>query len=209
MTSVKLVASGYTTSSSSVSVSNPDRMYADTGSTTYATLTHSNKSTTAYYVYLSGFDFTGIPSGATVTSFTVRVKGYESSLSTSSSYAPCLVNGTSAISGTTASSNFGSSASTITVPTGSLTWGGLSDYGSNLGIRLSIMRSNKNKQGTLYIYGAEIEVTYMLPGEGPFLYVKSNGSWVQVQRAYVKSNGSWSQVSLNQAFTSGVNYVAG
>lgn len=41
------------------------------------------------------------------------------------------------------------------------------------------------------------------------LYVKQNGSWVQVYRAYKKVNGSWTQVAVDQAFESGVKYVKG
>ena len=38
------------------------------------------------------------------------------------------------------------------------------------------------------------------------LYVKQNGSWVQVSKAYRKVSGSWQEVALDQAFQSGVNY---
>ncbi len=39
------------------------------------------------------------------------------------------------------------------------------------------------------------------------LYVKQNGSWVQVSKAYRKVSGSWQEVALDQAFQSGVNYL--
>ena len=38
------------------------------------------------------------------------------------------------------------------------------------------------------------------------MYVKLNGSWVQVSKAYRKVSGSWQEVALDQAFQSGVNY---
>ena len=121
MPTARLVASSYSVSSSSVSVSNASNMYNNVDHTgSYATLTHSNKNTTAYYVYVNGFNFGSLPSGAVVSAFEVKIKGYEASLSTSSSYAPRLANGTSAISGTTASSSFSTSTQTITIPTGSL-----------------------------------------------------------------------------------------
>lgn len=41
------------------------------------------------------------------------------------------------------------------------------------------------------------------------LYVKLNGSWVEVQTAYRKQNGSWVQVAVDSAFTQGVNYLKG
>lgn len=161
MPTIRLVPSAYSVSSGA-SVSNPSNMYTNTDSTTYATLTHTNRNTNSYYVYIKGFNFSAIPSGATVDSFTVKIKGYESGESTSSSYAPCLVNGTSALSGTTASSNFGSSSSTITIPTGSLTWAQIAGYGSSFGVKVTLRRNNKNTQGYKYIQGVEIDVTYTL-----------------------------------------------
>lgn len=56
---------------------------------------------------------------------------------------------------------------------------------------------------------ADHTVLVTTSGGGPTLYVKLNGSWVQVQRAYKKQNGSWSQVAVNQAFSSGTNYKQG
>ena len=44
---------------------------------------------------------------------------------------------------------------------------------------------------------------------GPTMYVKLNGSWVEVSKAYRKVSGSWQQINLDQAFTSGTNYVKG
>ena len=163
MATARLVASTYSVSNNTVTVSNADNMYTNVDSTNYATITHTTNGTTSYYLYLKGFNFSSIPLTATVNSFTVKVRGYESGLSTSTSYAPRLYNNTSTISGASAaSSNFGTSASTITVPyTG--TWDTLASYGSNLGIRLVIRRSSRNTQGYLYIYGAEINVDYTVP----------------------------------------------
>lgn len=160
MATARLIASSYTTSGSAVSVSSASNMYTNTDSSNYATLTHTNKNTTAQYVYVKGFNFSSIPSDATVTSFSVKIKGYESEMSTSSSYAPSLVNGTTVLSGTTASSNFSDTESTITIPTGSYTWTTITGYGSDFGVRIPLRRSNKNKQGYVYVYGIEIEVTY-------------------------------------------------
>lgn len=166
MTTVKLVASTYSVTGTVVVNQNEDSLYENTSnSSNPARITHTTSGTSSYYLYLKGFDFSEIPSNAQVSSFTVRVKGYESGLSTSTSYAPRLYNNSSgttwsSITGASAaSSNFGATTSTITVPyTG--TWDTLKEYGSNLGIRLVVRRSSRNTQGYLYIYGAEIEVTY-------------------------------------------------
>lgn len=122
MATIRLVPSTYAVSSTSyLSVSDPDNMYTNTDSTTYATITNINASTSSRYLYIRGFNFDDVPSSATINSFTIKIKGYESGLNTSTSYAPRLANGTSALSNTTASSNFGTSTTTITIPTGSLT----------------------------------------------------------------------------------------
>lgn len=164
MAIIRLIPSTYAVSSTSyLSVSNESNMYANTDSTTYATITNTYASTSSRYLYLRGFNFSSIPSGATINSFTIKIKGYESGLSTSESYAPRLANGTSAISNTTATSNFGTSTNTITIPTGALTWEQITNYGSNFTIMVYVRRASRNTTGYFYCYGAEIEVNYTIP----------------------------------------------
>lgn len=165
MATIRLVPSTYAVSSTSyLSVSNADNMYTNVDSTTYATITNTYASTSSRYLYLRGFNFDDIPSGATINSFTIKIKGRETGLATSTSYAPRLANGTSAISNTTASTNFGTSTKTITIPTGSLTWSQIADtYGSNFTIMVYVRRSSRNTTGYFYCYGAEILVDYTIP----------------------------------------------
>lgn len=164
MAVIRLIPSTYAVSSTSyLSVSNASNMYTNTDSTTYATITNTYSSTSSRYLYLRGFNFDDIPNGAIINSFTVKIKGYESGLSTSTSYAPRLANGTSALSNTTATSNFGTSTKTITIPTGALTWENIVNYGSNFTIMAYVRRSSKNTTGYLYCHGAEIEVDYTVP----------------------------------------------
>lgn len=164
MATIRLIPSTYAVSSTSyLSVSNASRMYANTDSTDYATITNTNNSTSSRYLYLRGFNFGDIPSDAIINSFTVKIKGYESGLSTSTSYAPRLANGTSALSNTTATTNFGTSTKTITIPTGALTWQQIVNYGKNFTIMVYVRRSSRNTTGYFYCYGAEIEVDYTVP----------------------------------------------
>ncbi len=165
MATIRLVPSTYAVSSTSyLSVSNADNMYTNVDSTTYATITNTYASTSSRYLYLRGFNFDDIPDGAVIDSFTVKIRGYESGLATSTSYAPRLANGTSALSNTTASSNFGTSASTITIPTGSLTWSQIvNTYGDDFTIMVYVRRNSRNTTGYFYCYGAEIDVTYTIP----------------------------------------------
>ena len=65
---------------------------------------------------------------------------------------------------------------------------------------------------TAGIENSNIPATYLFEEYTPSdteLYVKLNGSWVQVAAAYKKQNGTWTQVDIDQAFQSGVNYVKG
>lgn len=164
MPTIRLIPSTYAVSSTSyLSVSNASNMYNNTDSATYATITNTNASTSSRYLYLRGFNFDDIPTGAVINSFSVKIRGRESGLSTSTSYAPRLANGTSALSNTTASSNFGTNAGTITIPTGALSWSQIENYGSNFTIMVYVRRASKNTTGYFYCYGAEIEVDYTLP----------------------------------------------
>lgn len=162
MATIRLIPSTYYLSSSSyLSVTNPSNLYANTDSTDYARVYNSRNSTTSYYIYLRGFNFDDVPEQATVTSFTIKLKAYQTGISTSSSYKPYLANGTSTING---------SCSAITNSTQVLTFTGLSadwetikGYGSSFGIRINCRRASRNTAGYMYIYGAEILVEYTLP----------------------------------------------
>lgn len=162
MATIRLVPSTYYLSSSSyLSVSNASNMYDDTDSDTYATVTNSRTSTTSYYIYLQGFNFDDIPDAAVVSSFRVLLKARQSGVSTSDSYKPYLANGTSAING---SCSVITTTATVHEFTGlSADWDDIKGYGSNFGIRINCRRASRNTTSYMYIYGAEIEVTYTVP----------------------------------------------
>lgn len=164
MATIRLIPSTYYLSNSSyLSVSNTDNMYNNTDSTTYATVTNSRSSTSSYYIYLRGFNFDDIPSGAIINSFTIKLKAYESGGSTSSSYRPYLCNGTTTL--TCSCSALSSSVQTLSFSGVSDSWDTISGYGSNFGIRINCRRASRNTTSYIYIYGAEILVDYTLPIE--------------------------------------------
>jgi len=158
MSVVRLTASSYQFSNTSyLSSSTISNAYTNIDSTTVAQINHTRSGTTAYYVYLRGFDFSQIPASATINSAIVKVKAYVSGYS---AQRPVLYNGTSAISGVpTFSSTIGTSATTSTVDITSY-WDTYKRYGSNFGVRFQIGRSSRNTASYLYIYGAEIYVDY-------------------------------------------------
>ena len=144
-----------------LTVTNESNMFTNTDSTTYGTVSNVNASTSSRYVYLRGFNFSDIPSSATVNSFTIKLKASESNLSTSSNYRPRICNGTTTLTGS--SSTIGTTTSVISFTSVSPTWDTIVGYGSNFGIRINVRRSNSNTSGSCNIYGAEILVDYTVP----------------------------------------------
>lgn len=166
MATIKLVPSTYYRSNSNyVTVTDPDNMYDVCDSTDYASIRNSRNSTSnTYYCYLRGFDFDSVPSNAIVSGFEIRIRAYESYMSTSSSYRMSLYDGTASISNTTCTSSLSTTARTYKFPIPStLTWETLKGYGSDFGIRIPLRRSSTSYNSYVYVYGAEIEVTYTVP----------------------------------------------
>ena len=166
MATIRLVPSTYARSNTNyVTVTDGSNMYANTDSTTYATVQNTRNSTSnTYYVYVRGFNFSSVPNDAIVSSFSVKIKASESYMSTSSSYRMSLYNGTTAISNTTVTSSLSTSATVFTFPIPStLTWDTIKGYGSDFGIRIPLRRSSTSYSSYVYVYGAEIEVNYTVP----------------------------------------------
>lgn len=205
MATAKLIPSEYYISSSNLAVSNEDRMYTDTSSTTYGTVENNNASTSYYYFYLRGFNIDDIPAGATVNSFTVKLRGRASGGYNSAMY---LAHGTTTISNATATQlPNSSSAATRTFANGNLTWAQIVGYGEDFGIRINCRRNRANTKSYYYIYGAEIDVDYEEPAPSDKIYAKQNGVWVEVAKAYKKVNGVWVQSSdITNIFDAGTNY---
>lgn len=164
MPTIRLVPSTYAALNSSgssvtyLSVDDTSKLYNNTDSTTYATISNTRTSTTAYYFYLRGFNFSDVPTGSTINSITIKVKTSESGLSTTNTIQ--LMNDT-----TTLGYTVSAPSTTVTTSTFSSTpnWDTLSGYGSNFGIRIAVGRSSRNTPGYLYFYGCEILVDYTLP----------------------------------------------
>ena len=162
MATMRLIPSTYALSNTSyLSISNATNMYSNTDDNAYATISNSQSGTTSYYLYLRGFNFSSLPENAEVTSFTIKIKGYQSGGNTSSSYSPKICNGTSQITSTC--SALTTSVNTYSFTGISLDWDTIVSYGSSFGIRINCRRQSRNTAATFYIYGAEILVEYETP----------------------------------------------
>lgn len=144
-----------------LSVSNASNAYTNTDSNTYATVDNTYASTTNRYVYLQGFNFDAIPSGAIINDFRILLKASESGGTTSSSYRPVLCKGTATYS------NAYCSAITTSVTTHEFEFtqdfDTFRDDGEKFGIRINCRRGSRNTSASFHIYGAEIEVDYTVP----------------------------------------------
>lgn len=144
-----------------LSVQNANNACDNTDSDNYATVNNIYSSTTNRYVYLRGFNWDAIPSGAIINSFRILLKANESGGTTSSSYRPVLCKGTATYS------NAYCSAITTTVTTHEFEFtqdfDTFRDDGEEFGIRINCRRGSRNTSASFYIYGAEIEVDYTVP----------------------------------------------
>lgn len=219
MPTARLTASSYSTSSSSYATvySGESNLYENTSNTSgYASLRGRNRnSTTAYYIFIKGFNFGSIPSNATITSFSVKIKCYRNSYQrTGDSYSPKLAssnNINNVIADTTLSSDITttSGGTVYTIPTGNLTWSQLSGYGSNFSVVIPLS-STSSSRPYVYVYGVEIEVDYTTSGgSSEKIFVKNNGTWTQYSKVYKKVNGSWveqASSTWSTLFNTNTNY---
>ena len=162
MATARLIPSTYYLSNSSyLSVSNATNMYANTDNTTYATVTNTrNNSTSSYYIYIRGFNFSAVPDDAIVSKIEIKLKAYHSGGNTSTIYG---YNGTTQVSAAGSTTALTTSATVKTFTNTTIDWDTLKGYGSDFGIRINCRRSNKSNTAYVYIYGAEIDVTYTVP----------------------------------------------
>ena len=168
------------------------------------------------------FDFSNIPSDATINSVNVKVYGARENSTVDTShvarfqcYSGSTAKGT--IQNLTSTSN---SAVTLTDP-GTWTRAELQDaqlrfeigyYGGRmLGITWSV-----TYQASGYVYtitNISTNHTIVISNAGsnqPIIYYKVNGSWVAATAVYKKVNGSWVlQNDLTNVFDSNINYVKG
>ena len=170
MATAHIIASGYTRSNTNyVTVTNENNMYDPVSDTSdYATLQgRTRNSSTAYYCFINHFKFDDLPSNAEVQSFSIKIKCYRNSYQrTGTNFYLRLSSGSTSgtvISNTTTSTNINTTASVITIPTGSLTWNQMVGYGTNFSIEVPLAGSSGSYAPQIYVYGAEIEVEYIIP----------------------------------------------
>lgn len=178
MATIRLVPSNYGRSNKNyVTVTSPTNMYNNTDHTANVCTLRGRagrSSNSTYYAFINGFNFSDVPSNATITSFKVKIRAYRGSyqasgnanyrisLASQASNSYKIGNTTLSEDITTSSTNNGT---VYEIPTGSLTWDTLKGYGSNFSIDIPLRNSSTSSSNYPYVYvaGAEIEVTYTIP----------------------------------------------
>lgn len=185
---------------------------------TYAKGNASGNTTTGTAIY--SFDFSSIPANAEITSVSVRCYAARENSSIDSTHV-CKIGVYSGSTLKGAEQNVTSTSYSIVTLSNVGTWTRaelqsakfhltLGYYGGRCtGITWSVTYSVGGYVYTIANVATNHTIIISSAGAQPELYVKRNGSWVQVQTAYVKQNGSWVEVALDQVFSAGVNYVQG
>ena len=214
MATIRLIPSHYDRSSTSrVTVTDEDNMYNNTDHTAnYASIRGRNSTSSTYYAFINGFNFGDVPANAQVSSFSIKIRCYRNQyLSTGTTYRLRLASSpsnSSVLSNTTLSSDVTTSSAVYTFPNGSLTWNTLKNYGSNFSIEVPL-RASSSQYPYLYVYGAEIEVTYTAEDVHPTSVSVSpstasieQGETVQLTETVLPSNATDKSVTWTSSNTS-------
>lgn len=211
-------------------VSNIDNAYADADSTDYATLTAAAGGVKRDIFF--DLEDLSIPSGATIQSVTCQATlQFSRNGSSSGVTASCQMYAGSTAKGS--ATTIVSSATDVAKTTYTLLIG--SWTASEINNARFYVTCTNNASGTaryIYLYGVSFNVTYESAGviyiytltnvtadhvivvtaqaSANKLYVKQNGSWIEVAVAYKKVNGVWvQQTDITTVFQNGVNYRKG
>ncbi len=197
------------------SVANPS---SSTGSDYFSTTQGGSGSTWIEY----DFDFSEIPTNATITSVSVQVRGHAEDTSQSRQIAKVQLYSGSTTKGSSIDFTSNSDANYTLSDVG--TWTATELHNAKLRFTIGVYgglitgvtwtvtyTSSKYYTYTYTVSGdATIAVTISGSGETSKLYVKLNGTWTEVQTAYKKINGSWvEQSDITTLFNSSTNYKKG
>lgn len=181
---------------------------------------YASQSSTGYAQY--SFDFSSIPSNATIESIEVRCHGHRESATISSTYVSrcAIYNGSTAVSETVDFPSTSSSIITLT-PNQTITRSTLDNltvrhyvgyYGGLVtGISFEVTYSTGtgiDHYTYTFTVTADTTIAVVIGAvQSDKAYIKVNGSWTAVDSVYKKVNGVWVlQTDLSNVFDSGTNY---
>lgn len=197
---------------------NPGSTSSGSGTWTYVKTTGGSTTNGIGYAEYE-FDFSQIPSNATITSMTVKCYGAVEDSSQQTSHSDITLYSGSTQKGTTQS--FTSSTNSIITLSNTGNW-------TATELHSAILRFSVGYYGG-HLFGITWTVTYTVSGYvytitsvatnhtivvsasgSATIYYKNNGAWVAATAVYKKVNGSWvQQTDLTNVFDSNTNYVKG
>ena len=167
------------------------------------------------------FDFSEIPTTATITDVSVRVYGARENSTIDTSHVARF----QCYSGSTAKGtlqNFTSTSNSLVTVTDPGTWTAAELHNAQLrfevgyyGGRMLGITWTVTYQVSGYVYtitnvAADHVIVVAAAGGGTTMLIKVNGSWVTASKVYKKVSGAWVQQSdLTNVFESGINYKKG
>lgn len=186
----------------------------------------SSSSTRAVFTY--SMAFTNIPSNATISRVYCEVNGHAESSSNSNEYMCVqLKSGSTELSEQINFKSISTSNTTITLeattlPTVSqlesmvlectLGYYGGAINGATCYVVYEVVSDYPEYYTYTYTVTGNATIAVVIGGSSASdtLYIKVNGSWVEVSEVYVKTNGTWvKQSDITNVFQTGVNYVKG
>lgn len=183
-----------------LTVSNESNAFTNTDSTNYATVQNIYASTTSRYIYLRGFNFDAIPSGAIINSFSIKLKASESGGSTSSSYRPVLCRDTATYNNAYCDA-LGTSVA-VREFTFTQDFETFRNDGDDFGIRINCRRNSRNTAASFNIYGAEILVDYTLPNPATVTSTLSGDGTISPSGATSTYEGAEYELTITPTDTS-------
>ena len=182
-------------------------MQTEASSTTYAQISVDKTKSTTSYFYVT-FDFSEIPNNATITATDGKIRLYSSgSYVSTRSIRFCIGDINTPLR---TSQNYSTSSNPVALDVNPLQTGITVAQMKQVKCYVQYTRSsrNDNTQRYIYLYGADVTVTYDVPEPSETLYLKQNGSWTTVSKAYIKQNGVWvEQSDITGIFSTTGNYI--
>lgn len=177
------------------------RAYTNASSTTYTQLNVSKNKTGT--IYFTGFDFSEIPSGATITSVTIKIRCMVSSTTYITAATVQASKGTTLVGSST---NFRSTTNTLYTLT-SGTWS-RADL-DTLRIFLSAKKSNTNSTAYMRIYGMQVDVVWEEPPTPTSSFkVREGSSLTTIVKVLRKSGSSLVEVAIEESmFSTSTKFV--
>lgn len=199
MNSLTFIPNGYSsTNSSYLDISSITNAYTNTASTTYATVKITTGRGASNYISLT-FDTSSIPENAIIETISCSAKIAFSSTNTgrTASRSIQLYNGSTAMGSSvsfTASSTASPSTPSITA-TSAGTWD--RDSLNNIQLRITTIRGTSTSALNMYVYGAELVVSYSEPVKYLVTTTVENGVLLSPESSVEVSGGDSLEISFS------------